>query len=167
LGCGFFATQQIPEVLVVKRKTTQFTLFNNKAVSINMKHILIAVVFTCAYVSAHAQSDWINIASSAESEWDIQPGSFEFSKTRGGEYIAVTTGKVIDAKTSQISLYKWYVTANDCKRKMGKFVSLNIDGTFEFQNDFVFGSGSIASSIAEAICSVADYAIKKSYEKGM
>jgi hypothetical protein len=132
-----------------------------------MKYILIAAVFACVCVSANASSDWINIASSGNDEWDIQPRSFQFSKTKGGEYIAVTTGRTIDAKTSRISLYKWYVTSSDCKRKMGKFVSLNIDGTFEFENDFVFGSGSIASSIAEAICSAADYSIKKADEKSM
>jgi hypothetical protein len=50
---------------------------------------------------------------------------------------------------------------------MGKIVSLNIDGTYLFENDFVFGSGSVASGMAEAICGAYTYAVKTREKKGL
>ncbi len=134
-----------------------------------MKYVLFAAVLACVGISAHAQSEWINIASSSEKEnrWDVQPGSLEFSKTKGGTSIAVVIGRTTDTRTSRIDLYKWYVSATDCKNKMGKVVSLKIDGTYQFENDFVFGSGSVATAMAEAICGAADYSIKKTNEKSL
>lgn len=134
-----------------------------------MKYVLLAAVLTCVSTFANAQSEWINIAASSEGnmQWDVQPGSLEFSQTKGGTTIAVVIGRVTYKKTSRIDLYKWYVSATDCKKQMGKVVSLNIDGTYQFENDFVFGSGSIATAMAEAICGAADYRIKETNEKSL
>ena len=134
-----------------------------------MKHVLFAVALACAGMPVYAQSEWINIAVSSESNmrWDVQPGSLEFSKTKGGTAIAVVIGKITDTRTSRIDLYKWYVSETDCKKEMGKVVSLGIDGAYRFENDFVFGSGNIATLMAEAICGAADYRIKKANEKSL
>jgi hypothetical protein len=133
-------------------------------------YALIAVLLTtCISTSAFSEPDWINIATSPDnkSRWDIKPGSLEFSETRGGTSIATVIGKVHDTKTSHINLYRWYVSATDCKNKMGKVVSLNISGDFLFDNDFVFGSGSIATAIAEIICGAANYNINEINDKSL
>jgi hypothetical protein len=135
-----------------------------------MKSLFLAAALVCAGIgtSVHAKSEWINIAvSSTNMRLDVQAGSLEFSKTKGGTAIVVVIGKITHPITSRIELYKWYVSAIDCKREMGKVVSLNIDGVYQFENDFVFGSGSIATLMAEAICGAADYEIKKSNEKSL
>ncbi|MEL0169194.1 MAG: hypothetical protein VW877_13815 [Pseudomonadaceae bacterium] len=134
-----------------------------------MKYLLLAAVLTCVSTSANAQSEWINFAASVEGEtqWAVQPGSLEFSQTQGGTVIAVVIGRITDTKTSRIDLYKWYVSVSDCNKQMGKVVTLNIDGSYQFENDFVFGSGSIATAMAELICGAADYRIKEANEKSL
>lgn len=134
-----------------------------------MKYVIFAVVLSCATTLAHSQSEWINIAVSSEDNlrWDVRPGSLEFSMTKGGTAIAVVIGRITDTRTSRIDLYKWYVSGTDCKKQMGKVVSLNVEGTYQFENDFVFGSGNVASAMAEAICGAADYTIKKTNEKSL
>jgi len=132
------------------------------------KHFAIVTILICGCGSSFSQSDWINISTSKDdTTWDIKPGSFEFSKTKAGVPIALVVGRTKNPDTSQISLYKWYVTINDCKKQMGSIVSLNIDGTYFHENEFVFGSGNIASSLAETICSVAEYSEKRASEKSL
>lgn len=122
----------------------------------------------CISTVVYAQADWINIASKKDGmKWAVQPGSLEFSQTKGGTSIAVVIGRVTDPKTSTVSLYKWYVSASDCTRQMGKVVSLDISGEYKFENDFVFGSGNIASSMAEVICAAAEYRISEKVKKGL
>ena len=71
-----------------------------------MKRLVIATVLAVAAASAHTQSEWINIAASNEIKWDVQPGSLEFSQTKGGTAIAVVIGRTTNTKTSRINLYK-------------------------------------------------------------
>ena len=133
-----------------------------------VKKIIAITIALSISAFAYAQTDWITIAATDDGmKWDVQPGSLEFSKTVGGTSIAVVIGKVSDAKTGKINLYKWYVSANDCQTKMGKVVSLGISGEYIFENDFVFGSGNVASSMAEAICNAADYVINERAKKSL
>ncbi len=132
-----------------------------------MNQLIAVAMLVLISTSAAAQTAWINIAKSNEGIWDAQPGSLEFSKTKGDIFIAVVVGRITDPKTSKISLYKWYVSASDCKAKMGKVVTLDISGEYKFENDFVFGSGSIATSMAELICGAADYAISEKSKKSL
>lgn len=126
------------------------------------------ILTLCAVTTVQAQTEWIDIASNNENmKWAVQAGSLDFSKTRGGVAIAVMIGRIIDPRTSNIILYKWYVSASDCQRKMGKVVTLDISGEYQYENDFVMGSGNIASSMAETICGVADYIISEKNKKGL
>lgn len=131
-----------------------------------MRQILIlAAIFLTTVVNA--QSKWVNIGNTDESEWDIQAGSFEESKTKGGVPIAVVVGRVTQKKTKQINVLKWYVSVADCNNKMGKLVALNIDGTYRYENDVVFGAGSIGSSVAEMICAAYEQHVEDRRKKGV
>jgi hypothetical protein len=134
-----------------------------------LKRLAAAAVIALICTPVLPQVDWINIAASAESNmrWDIQPGSLEFSTNKGGSAIAAVVGRITNTKTSTINLYKWYVSGVDCKKKMGTIVSLNISGEYLFENDFVFGSGSVATAIAETICGAADYTIAEKTKKSI
>ena len=131
--------------------------------------LLAAAIITIISTSIFAESEWVNIAASSDynTEWDALAGSLEFSKTKGGTPIALLVGRVTTKNTSKIELYKWYVSSADCKRKMGKIVSLGIDGDFKFENDFVFGSGNIATSMAESVCGAAEYNLRETNNKGL
>lgn len=134
-----------------------------------MKKIAIAILMIASTNITSAETGWIHVASSKnnDSKWEAQKGSFEFSKTKNGTPIAVVVGKVTDNKTSNIDLYKWYVSATDCAKKMGKVVSTKVSGEFDFENDFVFGGGNISSAMAEFICSVADYVTSENNKKSL
>lgn len=129
----------------------------------------VSAVFFLLSFSASAEPDWINLGESKDGrlKWEAKPGSFEFSTNRNKDAIAVIAGRVVNSKTSDISLNKWYVSATDCKNKMGKLVTLSISGEFEFDTDFMYGGGNIGSGIAEFICAVADDSIKKANGKSL
>lgn len=121
--------------------------------------------FTC---SASAKTNWISLASSDDgSKWEAKPGSFEFSKNRSDVVIAMLAGRVVGAKHATIELHKWYVSAADCDNKMGRLVTLSVSGEYQYENDFIFEGGSVASSIAEFICTVADQSIKNASGKSL
>lgn len=129
---------------------------------------LVGAISLFLSLSASAGTNWISLDETKDgSKWEAKPGSFEFSTNRNKISVAVIAGRVVNSKTSEIQLYKWYVTAADCSKKMGKLVSLGVDGEYQFDNDFMYGSGSVASSIAEFICAVADNNIKKAEGKSL
>ncbi len=96
-----------------------------------------------------------------------QKGSFEMTKNKAGDPISAVTGRVIDTSTSMIELQKWYVRDADCDAKQGELVTLKLDGTFLYNNDFIFGAGSVASGLAQFICSLYFYEEKQNEKKGM
>ena len=126
-----------------------------------IKLLLAAIALASCSLSAYSQSEWIFVVNTSDDtvQWEAKPGSFEFSETKSGVPIAMMTGKITNKKTSTIALYKWYVSAEDCGKKMGKVVSLNVSGEFVLESDFVLGSGNVSSGLAEFICTVADYAV--------
>lgn len=129
---------------------------------------VVGALFLLVSFSAFAEKNWIDLAVSDDgTKWEAKPGSFEFTKNRSGIPIAVLTGRVVNSKPSTIDLRKWYVTAGDCKNKMGKLISLDVSGEYQYETDFLFDSGSVASSIAQFICEVADESIKKASGKSL
>lgn len=129
---------------------------------------MVSVLFLLVSFSAFAEKKWISLAVLDDgTKWEAKPGSFEFKKNRSGIPIAVLTGRVVNTKPSTIDLRKWYVTAGDCKNKMGKLVSLDVSGEYQHENDFLFDSGSVASSIAQFICEVAEESIKQADGKSL
>ncbi|MBK6593328.1 MAG: hypothetical protein IPG23_11590 [Burkholderiales bacterium] len=106
--------------------------------------------------SAFAQSDWVRVASSKSSGgvWEGKPSSLEYSKTKAGVPIIVVVGRKSNTTNQEVSLHKWYVTADDCKSKKGKVITLKITGEFDYENDFAFGGDTVATSLAEFVCGV-------------
>lgn len=130
--------------------------------------VLAGAMFPLLSYSASAEKGWISLALSDDgSKWEARVGSFEFSKNKRDVPIAVLAGRVVSTKPSKIDLHKWYVSAGDCKEKMGTLVTLSVSGEYQFENDFLFESGNVASSIAKFICDVADQAIKNADGKSL
>ncbi len=129
---------------------------------------LVSAIALFLSFSASAGTNWISLGETKDGlKWEAKPGSFEFSTNRNKVSIAVIAGRVLNSKTTDIELYKWYVSAADCSKKMGKLVSLSISGEYQFDSDFMYGSGNVASDIAEFICAVAEDNIKKTKGKGL
>lgn len=128
---------------------------------------LIGGLFLLASCASVMADDWVNVAASDESIFSIQKGSGAVTKNKGGEGIYVVVGRITQVKTTKITLSKWYVKESDCLNKQGQLVTLSLGGEYQFENDFVIGSGSIASSTAEFICAAYEYAIKEYVEKSI
>lgn len=129
---------------------------------------LVSAISLSLSFSASAGTNWISLGESNDGlKWEGKPGSFEFTTTKNKVAVALIAGRVVNSKTSDIQLYKWYVSAADCTNKMGKLVSLTVGGQYEFESDFMFESGNISSSIAEFICAVADDSIKRASGKSL
>lgn len=126
--------------------------------------LLLSVV--CSLAVADNES-WVPVASikSTGTEFSIKKGSGELLQNKAGESIYVVVGRDHSKKDSRVELQKWYVRAQDCQSKQGQLVSLSLKGEFLFENDFVFNAGSVASTIAEAICGAFEYNLKQQAEE--
>ncbi len=122
--------------------------------------ISIAILIACASISAYSQ-DWIKVAKGDSITYSIQSGSVEIAKTRGGDLMVVGTGKSSNSITNTHIGELWYVTAKHCALGRGKLVTLDPAGEFKYDNDFVSGLGTVASTIAETLCTVARSENKK------
>lgn len=133
------------------------------------KCVLWLVVFAiCAGNVVHAEEGWVRIANNDSGiVWDIKAGSLELSKTRGEVPIAVVIGRTTDPGPKKVLFYKWYVPLKDCAAESGVMVSLNMSGEYQFENDFVFNGGNIASGLAEAICGAAKQQILDASQKSI
>lgn len=101
----------------------------------------------------NAENNWHQIAINDKSEIALKVDSFTMAKTQNGEDAIMVTGRNIDQKSKKVALVTWSVTKNDCKKQQGKLTTINIDGKDSYDNNFVFGSGSLGSIISESICS--------------
>ena len=128
-------------------------------------------VCTMAFLAsaALAESKWIFIASSTskQQKFEIKSGSLEISKTRSGTPIAVVIGRDHGPNTSKIDVWKAYVPLKDCISESGVIVTTNMAGVYQYQNEFVFDGGSVASSLAEAICGAAKAQVKEASDKSL
>ena len=114
-----------------------------------------------------ANDDWIEGPFSDEYAYSYQSGSFAIIENKLGAEVAIIVSRLIDKKTKQITLGKLYVATSDCAKKSGKIVSLNLDGVYLFENDFIHGAGSLASANAEFICAVYSKVQSDKLDKGI
>ena len=115
--------------------------------------LLAVTASTLTIASANEADKWIIVGESGTDTFSIKKDSFENTTTKGGEEIAVVIGRSVSTKTKQISLEKWYVRVADCRAGCGQLATLSIDGEFRYENPWLEDGGSIASSIADVICS--------------
>lgn len=131
-----------------------------------MKKLALCTLITLVCGSVLAE-DWIHSAGNDEADFFIKPGSLSFSKNKSKENIAVVTGKLVMKPSTQTTFFKWYVRLAECESKQGKIVSLNLSGEYQYENEFIVGSGTIASINAQSICSAADYITSEKRKKSM
>ena len=136
---------------------------------LNERSLATYLLSALAFVSTptNAQQEWYEVASTDETFWEVQGGSFEEVKTKGGDPIAVVVSRATTRSTKRIDLRKSYVPLASCRNKMGKIVTLDLDGNFRYENDFVVGGGTVASAIAEFICDVYVIRVKALEKKGI
>ncbi len=117
--------------------------------------LLIALVLSSPISPAYAATggDWIMLASADTLKWEGRAGSWTQSKNNSGQAVAVASGRVTDTKTTMITFERWYVPITACRAESGKVTTTDMAGNFKYDNDFVLKGGSVASSIADMLCS--------------
>lgn len=118
-----------------------------------VKEIPKEIIQPSIQLNNNAENNWHQIAINEKSEIALKVDSFTLAKTKSGEDAIVVTGRNIDQKSKKVALVTWSVTKNDCAKQQGKLTTINIDGKDSYDNNFVFGSGSLGSIISESICS--------------
>lgn len=131
----------------------------------DLKIFLIFILFWEG--SAAMSEEWVEAASSGEATFSIQPGSLTLQNNKANERIVLVTAKTTEKNTDRITVGKLYVRLQDCFNKEGKIVALDISGHYKYDNDFVFGSGNVASAMAELICIGAALQILENEKKGI
>lgn len=134
----------------------------------NFKSSILVMTLALSSTSAMANNDWFELDKTERCTFEGQSGSLEFATTRGGERIAVVNVRTsCKDRPNQLELARRYVTLSDCERQRGKLVALDMSGNFKFENDFVFGGGTVATTIASVICEGARLRIKDQQNKSI
>ena len=103
-------------------------------------------------INLNTENNWQKIAVNDKSEIAVKLDSFTVAKTKSGEDAISFTGRNIDQKSKKVVLVIWSIAKNDCAKQQGKLTTTNIDGKDSYDNNFVFGGGSLGSIISEYIC---------------
>lgn len=122
--------------------------------------------FAAFATSAYSQ-EWIEMAATDTDTYSAKAGSFEIGQNKAGEAIAVIVGSTFSKARKTYSYGKWYVTAKDCQRGMGKLVVLTTTGAYDFETDFVSAGNSAGAGIADTICTLYSASLKVREGKGM
>ena len=118
-----------------------------------MNKIIIALLLSSAAI-AHAESDWVDIAGTGEVSYAIKKGSVTITKTTGGTNVVAALGRMSEIKSNRLNVFQMYVPISACIAKGGTLVLTDMAGAVTSKTDFVYGLGSIAAELAEAICEV-------------
>lgn len=79
-------------------------------------------------------------------------GSLEHSKNNQNVDIVIALFRTVDGKGNVVYDRK-YVPIDHCISGMGRITTLNLDGSFSYENDFVLdGAATVADTVASAIC---------------
>jgi hypothetical protein len=129
-------------------------------------------VFGCAFgifacFGASAEDGWVEVGSVETTTYSIKTASYSLETNRNGEEVATVIGRSVESKSTRVEVHKWYVSSADCSRGYGSLVTLTINGDFDFDNEFVVNSGSMASLLAELICGVHGRAQSEAAGKGI
>ena len=103
-----------------------------------------------------AQAGWTQIGATKLSTFDVKDGSLRNGKTKGGDAFVSIIVRMTSKDDDRIDVSERYVKTSDCANERGALVTLDLEGKFQFKNDFVFGLGTVASSIAEYVCNSAN-----------
>ena len=117
------------------------------------KRALVIILALCGTMQAQGYSGgWIFIAEDETREftYEMKPKTAELTLNA----IAVI-GKV-DPKTvgSDVYLQKWKVHNKDCTAEYGTLYVYALDGSLLNKFSFAFGSKTVASEVAEAVCNL-------------
>jgi hypothetical protein len=115
--------------------------------------LMFLVLGACLVGPAIAQDDeWITVGRTDKMTWHMKPGSLTFTEMQDNVPVVMVVGRTTEHATRRTTVYKWYIPVSDCERGMGELFVLNIGGESQSKHDFVYGSGSAASGLAEYIC---------------
>jgi hypothetical protein len=110
--------------------------------------------FLLSFTSLVSANDWMFVARSGTSLYEVRAGSFEHVLTAEQDPAAIALFRVsdFDGANKKITFVRLYVRPADCNAGFGKLGGTDVKGNPTDQNDFVIGGGNIASSLAEFIC---------------
>lgn len=103
---------------------------------------------------AQPNSQWVEAAFNDQVQILFRKGSVERITNTGGEKATSVIGQWINKRTKEINLIRFYVTDDDCARGYGVTTLLDMQGKHLTSSDMILGGNSIASNLADVICSV-------------
>lgn len=101
------------------------------------------------------ESQWIDYGVGEGMDYQLKKGSFRFDQDTSGVALAVALGRVVHQNINRIDALQFYVRAEECLVERGTLAMTDVNGSVVAQVEFMFDTGTIASNIAETICSVA------------
>ena len=117
------------------------------------KRILAATLL--ALVSALALAgadDWSPLANMVKSDVDVRRDSMRFFQADGGKWIASMTVRWHTKSNDRYDFNHMAVQEYDCRRGFGTIITLDLNGNFLFENNFVDGGDNMASAAADLLC---------------
>lgn len=119
-----------------------------------MKNLLLILLMTIS-VTVNAADEWFFVSSTDKLNYDVKVGSVRIIKNNAGVPVVVGVGKVTNKANNEISFEQVYVTLSHCAAGYGSLVTVDLNGKVNYDNDFVFGGGTMASTISKFLCDIA------------
>lgn len=134
------------------------------------KSLLALLAGSLLSFSAVASDDgWVLVSVTDSDEFSAKKGTYDINKNNSGDYVSSVVGKISDMVNKKETIQYWYIRTDECQRGYGKLVSVDLDGSFLFENDWAEGGKSASSQISGLICGlqkVVEDKVRSEKEKG-
>jgi hypothetical protein len=117
-----------------------------------MKAAIVGSLIALTAMSAHADDEWIRVASAKNASWHLRSGSGTLTKESGGaKFLAIERQSIDQRAYYGIAA----VAVSDCLNGYGRLYNFDLRGKPMYANDFVTGGTSVTDARASAYCRIA------------
>lgn len=119
-----------------------------------MNRTLATLALACTAASIASAADWTPITQGEDGlNWLVQPGSLRVRTNTDKLQVAVVTTKIIlPDPTANVEINDTYVPTTHCAARRGYLAIIDFNNQLVATHPFVFGAGTMASIMAETIC---------------
>ena len=132
----------------------------NRKTSVVAALLSVLLISACSEVEQPERQvqtpEWDRVATSNDKNisFYFKPGSVDYDVREEGDSFVTVIAKMEEKSTGRIKIRMFYLPVDSCKKESGRIFETTLEGRKISAQPFAFGSETMASHAAEAMCAI-------------